>query len=184
MTLRIYTKTGDAGETGLFGGRRVPKDDDRVEAYGAVDELNASLGVARTHCGDDAALDGLLGKLQSLLFELGADLATPPDARRRPATITGSDIEALEREIDAGEAELAPLKSFVLPGGTPAAAALHVARCACRHAERRAVTLARAAPEAALPVTFLNRLSDLLFVLARVTNHRAGVPDVPWHPRG
>ncbi|HKI55658.1 MAG TPA: cob(I)yrinic acid a,c-diamide adenosyltransferase [Trueperaceae bacterium] len=186
--MKIYTRTGDSGETGLFGGGRVPKDDLRVRAYGAVDEANAALGLARAALAGPgasvsaAALAGELETLQSLLFDLGADLATPLDAKARHAVrgIADADVAALEARIDALDAELEPLTSFVLPGGSAAAAALHVARSVARRAERETVALARAAdinPEA---LRCLNRLSDLLFTLARAVNARSGVPDVPW----
>ena len=181
MATRIYTKTGDAGETGLFGGQRVRKDDLRVEAYGAVDELNAQLGVAHAHC-DIPDLKQLLHTLQSRLFDLGADLATPPTRDKRPVTLDDSAVRDLEKHIDAFEAELPPLKTFILPGGTQLAAALHVARCVCRRAERRTVHLLAHDPAVGtLPVVMLNRLSDLLFVMARLANHRVNTPDVPWH---
>lgn len=183
MATRIYTKTGDAGDTGLFGGQRVSKDDLRVEAYGAVDELNAALGVAAAAC-HDAALTGVLHALQSRLFDLGADLATPA-SRERPVALDDGAVREMEAHIDAFETELQPLKTFILPGGTPLAAALHVARCVCRRAERRTVTLLHQDPTVgALPVVLLNRLSDLLFVMARLANHRARVADIPWKKAG
>jgi cob(I)alamin adenosyltransferase len=183
MVMRIYTKTGDTGETGLFGGQRVSKDHIRVEAYGAVDELNANLGVARAILADTGLLR-LLADLQARLFELGGDLATPPARERRPASINDGDVLWLEQQIDAFEAELPPLKTFVLPAGTPGAAQLHVARTVCRRAERRCVTLSQAEPDTTpLAVMFLNRLADLLFVLTRVANYRAGVDDEPWTAR-
>ncbi len=187
--MKIYTKAGDAGETGLYGGARVPKDDARVEAYGTVDELNCALGVVRAALKGDEDYALLLACLQSELFDLGAELATPP-ARldttlgQRVPLVTDQRVAALEREIDRLETALEPLKTFILPGGTPAAAALHVARAVCRRAERRAVTLAHSDAGTVRPeaLRYLNRLSDLLFVLARYANHGAGVPDVPWHP--
>lgn len=185
--MRIYTKSGDAGETGLFGGPRVPKDDARVEAYGTVDELNSQLGAARALL-QDAELDALLAGVQNELFDLGADLATPlpagpPPARLAVPRVAPEQTQALEQAIDRLEQELPPLRQFILPAGTPAAAALHVARAVCRRAERRTVALARAEeinPEA---VRYLNRLSDLLFVLARLANARAGAADVLWQRR-
>ena len=183
--MKIYTRRGDAGETDLFGSGRVPKDHLRVEAYGAVDELNAALGLCASAT-SDTDLRSLVQGLQCGLFELGAYLATP-EARHREATGMhepgDAAIEALEAKIDALEAELAPLVRFVLPGGTPTAAAFHLARTVCRRAERLAVSLGRAEPLAPSAVRYLNRLSDLLFVLARVANHRAGVPDVEWEGR-
>ncbi|HVH13719.1 MAG TPA: cob(I)yrinic acid a,c-diamide adenosyltransferase [Longimicrobium sp.] len=193
MTLKIYTKTGDRGETGLFGGQRVPKDHARVEAYGDVDELNSLLGVAITQlqaAGETSVVDALR-VVQSDLFTVGANLATPaPEDGGRPSAhipaLPAGRVEELEAWIDAAEDELEPLKSFVLPGGTEAAAYLHLARTVCRRAERRVVSLAHQAHVGAEWVTYLNRLSDLLFTLARLANRRAGVDDVPWmpNPRG
>ncbi|MEE8410393.1 MAG: cob(I)yrinic acid a,c-diamide adenosyltransferase [Myxococcota bacterium] len=179
MATRIYTRTGDAGETGLLGGKRLPKDDLRVVSYGTVDELNAVLGTARAAGAGD--LDGLLRDLQHELFDLGAGLATPPEAGEPPGGVTHADVEKLEAEIDRADRELPKLKAFILPAGTPLAASLHLARAVCRRAERDAVTLRRAEPETpAVILAFLNRLSDLLFVLARLANHRAGVADTEW----
>ncbi len=183
MTFKIYTKTGDEGDTGLFGGQRVRKDHIRVETYGTVDELNAALGMARA-LNPPHQIDGLLATLQSLLFELGAELATPPDKKKRPNGVMPADITLMEEAIDRAEGELPPLKSFILPGGHPVAAALHQARGVCRRAERLCVTLRTEEPETAeTTVVFLNRLSDLLFVYARYANHLAGVPDVAWQAR-
>ena len=179
--MKIYTKTGDRGDTGLFGGDRVPKSDPRVDAYGEVDELNSVLGVARTEPFDDA-VDALLARIQSELFDLGAELATAPSKADRLLSppIGDAEIVALEQAIDRADGELEPLTTFVLPGGSRAAAHLHVARCVCRRAERRVVALSSA--EAVRPevIRYLNRLSDLLFTLARLANARAGCPDVPW----
>jgi cob(I)alamin adenosyltransferase len=179
--MKIYTKTGDDGETGLFGGPRVSKDAARIEAYGSVDELNSVLGVVRTHP-LDPSVDHLLRQIQNELFALGAQLATPDPAAHSTAMIGPAQIAALEGAIDRFEAGLEPLKQFILPGGTAAAAHLHLARTVCRRAERRLVTLVRQSPE---PVSndllvYLNRLSDLLFVLARAVNHAAGSADIPW----
>jgi len=184
--VKIYTRRGDRGETDLFGGQRVGKDALRVEAYGAVDELNAVLGVAAA-TSSQAELRALCHTLQATLFSLGATLATPQAKSRAKAKIpevSDAHIEALERHIDAAETELEPLKNFVLPGGTPAAAAFHLARTVCRRAERRAVALAREEDIGEAPVRYLNRLSDLLFVLARLENRRAGVADIEWSGRG
>lgn len=178
--MKIYTKTGDAGETGLFGGPRVRKDHARIDAFGTVDELNSHLGVVRA-CPGSGDLDELLRRVQCDLFELGAQLATPGDGAER---ITQSDVAGLEAAIDRHEESLPPLSSFVLPAGTPLSAALHVARTVCRRAERRVVKLG-AMPDMHIPVNaveYLNRLGDLLFVLARYANHAAGVSDDPWHP--
>ncbi|BDG08789.1 cob(I)yrinic acid a,c-diamide adenosyltransferase [Anaeromyxobacter paludicola] len=183
--MKIYTKTGDAGDTGLFGGPRVKKDDPRVEAYGAVDELNAALGVARAAAaGAWPELDALLEGAQHRLFSLGAELATPRESRAHGALppVSPSWAAELEASIDALELELPPLRQFVLPGGAPLAAALHLARCVCRRAERRAVTVAGEVEVAPAVLAYLNRLSDWLFVAARAANHRAGTPDVPWKP--
>jgi cob(I)alamin adenosyltransferase len=183
--VKIYTKRGDRGETDLLGGARVPKDHARVAAYGAVDELNAQLGAAAAATGH-ADLRRLAEAIQERLFEIGAYLASPDAALRAKSGIaepTAEDVADLEGHIDAFERELEPLRRFVLPGGHAAAAAFHVARTVCRRAEREAVALDRADPLGAAVLTYLNRLSDLLFVLARVENRRAGVADVEWSPR-
>ena len=181
--MKIYTKTGDAGTTGLFGGGRVEKDDPRVEAYGDVDELNAVLGVARA-VDPMPRVDEVLLPIQRDLFAIGALLATPDRAKMAQhlvkARIDDARIAELEQAIDAGEAELEPLTAFILPGGTPKAAALHVARTVCRRAERRVVHLQHDVELPPLAVIYLNRLSDLLFTLARVANRRAGSAEVPW----
>ena len=184
--MKVYTRRGDRGETDLFGGERVAKDDLRVEAYGDVDELNAVHGVCRARSGH-ADLRQILERTQALLFELGSALATPDARHREKNQLAGpgpDDVAALERYIDALDAELEPLRRFVLPGGCEAAASLHVARTVCRRAERRAVALHRQAPLPDASLEFLNRLSDLLFVMARVENRRAGVADIEWQPRG
>ena len=179
--MKIYTKTGDAGETGLFGGPRVRKDHARIEAFGTVDELNSELGVVRCQAGA-AGFDPLLRRVQCELFDLGAQLATPNPSQER---ITAGHVAALEAAIDREEASVEPLQCFILPAGTPLAAALHVARTVCRRAERRVVTLA-GEPDARIPanaIEYLNRLGDLLFVMARSANRAAGVADDPWvHP--
>lgn len=183
--MKIYTRTGDSGETGLFGGGRVPKDATRVEAYGAVDELNAVLGWMLTVV-EEPELHERLSALQADLFALGAHLATPPTrpGRRRPQLppLPSARAAEMERWIDDAEAELAPLTSFILPGGAPAAAALHLARTVCRRAERRVVALAASEEVDTSILVYLNRLSDLLFVFARLANRRAGVSDIPWNP--
>lgn len=203
--MKIYTRTGDGGDTGLFGEERVPKDDARVEAYGAVDEANAALGLARSLLansllakeastpadarsdagGEWADLDVDLESLQSLLFDLGSDLATPLNARQRRLIrpVGADDVTAVEATIDRYDAELPALTHFVLPGGSDVAAALHLARTVVRRAERAAVTAGRQHelnPEA---MRLLNRVSDLLFTLARVANARASVAEVAWHAR-
>lgn len=179
--MKLYTKTGDDGTTGLFGGGRVPKASLRVDAYGTVDETNAAIGVART--GLASAIDGVLELVQRDLFTLGAELACVPDrVSKLNMTLLGpADIERLERAIDEAEAACPPLKTFVLPGGSPQAAALHLARTVCRRAERSVLGLDDA-PARREVVIYLNRLSDLLFALARRANVIAGVSDVPWAP--
>ena len=184
--MKIYTRRGDSGETDLLGGPRVPKDDLRVEAYGAVDELNAALGACATQTAH-ADFKPLLAKIQGWMFDLGGYLASPDAQRREKGRVPeprDADVVLLEAAIDAFEQELAPLKRFILPGGTPAAAAFHVARTVCRRAERRAVALHHEVPLSAAALRLLNRLSDLLFVMARVENRRAGVADVEWAGRG
>lgn len=223
--MKIYTKTGDLGDTGLFAGPRVRKDDLRIEAYGTVDELNAVIGLARAACAPAVVsrsnetsrqpltpalsqrerekeektsqrerevvseIDSLLASIQHSLFDLGAELATPDPKSRGTSFVTPAQIEILEQAIDQYEAQLPALKTFILPGGTPGAAWLHLARTVCRRAERRLVTLldrdvnvanrAEAKPSPHLLV-YLNRLSDLLFVLARAANHAAGHGDIEW----
>jgi cob(I)alamin adenosyltransferase len=180
---RIYTRSGDAGTTRLASGAQVSKADARVEAYGAVDETNACLGLARIHTRDGGDFDALLARLQNELFDLGADLATPAAADEAPGSrlrILDSQVARLEGEIDALNAELPELKSFVLPGGTEAAAALHLARTVCRRAEREAVRLVEAGESVSGPaLRYLNRLSDLLFVAARYANDK-GAAEVFW----
>jgi cob(I)alamin adenosyltransferase len=180
--MRIYTRTGDSGDTGLFGGGRVSKTHPRVEAYGDVDELNATLGLARA-IESMPRVDEVLLPLQRDLFAIGALLATPDrDKMKRQlekASIDERRITELEHAIDDGDRELEPLKSFIVPGGTPKAAALHVARTVCRRAERRVIALEdEEIPQ--IVVVYLNRLSDLLFTLARVANRRAGAGEVAW----
>jgi cob(I)alamin adenosyltransferase len=181
--MKIYTKTGDAGTTGLFGGGRVSKDDSRVEAYGDVDELNAVVGMARS-IESMPRIDEVLVPIQRDLFAIGALLATLDREKMaqhlQKARIDDARITELERAIDDGEAELEPLRSFILPGGSAKAAALHVARTVCRRAERRVVHLQHDVELPPLAIIYLNRLSDLLFTLARVANHRAGAGEVTW----
>ena len=181
--MKIYTKTGDQGLTGLFGGGRVSKDHVRVEAYGDVDELNAVLGVARS-VEPMPRIDEVLVPIQRDLFALGALLATPDRDKMalhlQKARIDEGRIGELERAIDQGDAELEPLTAFIMPGGTPKAAALHVARTVCRRAERHVVRLQHEVELPPLVVIYLNRLSDLLFTLARVANRRAGAGEVTW----
>jgi cob(I)alamin adenosyltransferase len=183
MTLRIYTRTGDTGQTALFGGGKVAKDHPRVAAYGDVDELNSTIGMARATEPVEFS-DALLEAVQRDLFSIGGHLATPdPDKVRvalAKAELQADRVAQFERTIDAADAELPPLKAFILPGGTPKAAALHVARTVCRRAERSVVGLAAGSEVPAEFLVYLNRLSDLLFTLARLANHRAGVADVTW----
>jgi cob(I)alamin adenosyltransferase len=181
---RIYTRTGDKGTTGLASGERRKKHDLRVEAYGTVDETNACLGLARLHT--EGEVDAMLSRIQNELFDLGADLATPETEKPlpyEPLRILDAQVERLEREIDRLNEALSPLRSFVLPGGSPAAAALHLARTVCRRAERLVVALAEKPGEAVSPaaIKYLNRLSDFLFVASRFVNDRGG-GDVLWVP--
>jgi cob(I)alamin adenosyltransferase len=179
--VRIYTKAGDDGTTGLLGSGRVRKDDLRVEAYGTVDELNAALGLAKAQ-GPDPATDALITELQNELFVVGSALADPSPQGPFHNAVPDRRVENLETVIDTLEAELSPLVQFILPGGTPAAAQIHLARTVCRRAERAIVRLANE-PGQDVPkalIAYLNRLSDLLFVLARVVNHRAGLGDTLW----
>ena len=184
---KIYTRTGDAGDTGLATGERVKKFAPRVSAYGEVDETNACVGLVRQHTAGDADLDPILARVQNELFDLGADLATPEREGRllgwEPLRVTAAQVERLERDIDQLNAALSPLTSFVLPAGTAASAALHLARTVCRRAEREAVRLADDPAEAvsAEALKYLNRLSDLLFVMARYANAK-GEGDVLWTP--
>ncbi|HEY4115578.1 MAG TPA: cob(I)yrinic acid a,c-diamide adenosyltransferase [Rhizomicrobium sp.] len=178
---RIYTKTGDKGETALGDGTRVPKHALRIAAFGTVDEANAAIGIARLHTGGEA--DDMLARIQNDLFDLGADLCVPEDSRRgtEALRIVESQVERLEREIDAMNAELAPLNSFVLPGGTPAAAHLHLARTIVRRAERLMVELGQQERIGAPAMRYVNRLSDHLFVMSRYLNNN-GAGDVLWKP--
>ena len=180
---KIYTRRGDDGSTGLFGGPRVRKDDLRVSAYGDVDELNSALGVAREEL-PEGDLRALVDALQSELFTLGAELATP-DAAAAPKQvprITDALVVRLEQEIDRLTAELPEMKSFILPGGSRAGAALHLCRTVCRRAERKVVSLAESAKVSPQALAYLNRLSDLLFMMARAANLRAGGREIPWKP--
>jgi cob(I)alamin adenosyltransferase len=187
---RIYTKRGDQGETSLAGGQRVPKDSPRIEAYGAVDELNAFIGAAQVSCRDEMRKDPRLGllveilrRVQHELFNLGSILSTKPeDVHPRQARITSKEVEELEREMDVMTNDLPPLRSFVLPGGTRLNAELHIARTVCRRAERLVITLTRHEPVPPEDVKYLNRLSDALFVWSRWVNHVLNVPEVLWDP--
>jgi cob(I)alamin adenosyltransferase len=186
---RVYTRTGDQGETGLVGGRRVPKDDLRIDCYGTVDELNATLGLSRLHTGGTgaapklAALDKILGRIQNELFNLGSLLATrAEDLRPTQPIIEPRHVEALEQEIDFYNEDLGELRSFVLPGGGPLGAHLHLARTVCRRAERLAVALGRREELPGEAIRYLNRLSDALFVWARFAARATGADEVLWKP--
>jgi len=183
VRVKIYTRTGDTGETALFGGGRVSKDHPRTSAYGDVDELNSAIGVARAPAPAEL-FDELLDDIQRDAFAIGGQLATPEPEKVAnaiaKAVLPPDRVASFERAMDAAEAELPPLRAFVLPGGTPKAAALHLARTVCRRAERSAVRLAREEDAPAEILVYLNRLSDLLFTLARLANHRAGVGDTTW----
>jgi cob(I)alamin adenosyltransferase len=179
---RIYTKTGDAGDTGLFDGTRVQKSDSRVDAYGEVDELSACLGLARAHLAPQTDLVDLLNGIQTTLFAVGARLADPShriSERVGKAALSESHVTALEQRIDQFELEVPPLRRFILAGGSEGGATLHLARAVCRRAERRVVSLGPGAVDPVV-IVYLNRLSDLLFVMARVANVRAGVAEVEW----
>jgi cob(I)alamin adenosyltransferase len=179
--MKIYTKTGDGGDTGLFGGARVSKASPRVDAYGELDELNSVLGLVLSEPFDEQ-VGALLTSVQSRLFDLGAELATAPDSKVALGIplIGESEVELLEQAIDRAESELSPLKTFVLPGGSRAAAYLHLARTVGRRADRRLLLLTIDEPIRPEALRYVNRLSDALFVFARLANHRAGIADVPW----
>lgn len=181
---RIYTKTGDDGTTGLGGGQRVPKNAARIDAYGTVDELNSAIGVALAH-GLEPSLERELGRIQNELFHLGSDLSVlEEDKAKMPVPrIEARHVEALEHLLDRLSDRLGPLQNFILPGGSPGAAHLHVARCVCRRAERVLVALARQETVGPFTVTYVNRLSDALFVMARWENRWRGVDDVLWDSR-
>lgn len=186
--MKLYTKTGDDGTTGLFGGQRVSKDHPRVEAYGTVDELNAAIGLAAAACDLRRSLHARLleifAQLQSRLFDIGADLATPEGDKheKKIQRIGEHHVEEAERWIDEIDDGNSPMKSFVMPGGTELASRLHVARTVCRRAERLMVGLSHAEPISAAAIVYVNRVSDLLFAMARRVNKDAGVADVPWVP--
>jgi cob(I)alamin adenosyltransferase len=179
--MKIYTRTGDTGSTGLFGGPRVSKDDDRIESYGTVDELNAAIGMARS-AGVSETIDGQLDVIQHALFSIGAELATPDPDAKQMRIISQTHIEQLEIWIDQHEKALPELKHFILPAGHLGCTTLHLARSICRRAERRVVTLVRHHETQVSEelIIYLNRLSDLLFVMTRVVNHEAGIEEVKW----
>ena len=182
--MKIYTRTGDDGTTGLFGGQRVGKDSPRVEAYGAVDETNALIGVVRALLDEDDQLQAHLIQVQNDLFVVGADLATPIIEGKKATyyvpRVNEADSERLELWIDEAEAELPAMRTFILPSGTPAATQLHLSRTVCRRAERRVVTLSRLENTSPAIRIYLNRLSDLLFVWSRLVNARANATETPW----
>ena len=186
--MKLYTRSGDDGTTGLFSGQRVSKDHPRVEAYGTVDELNAAIGLAAAACvpKDDlhARLLEIFSPLQSRLFDIGADLATPPGAKHEAKVlrITDEHVREVEAWIDDIDADNEPMKTFIMPGGTELAARLHLARTVCRRAERAMVSLTHSEPVGDGSITYINRVSDLLFAMARRVNRQAGVADVPWVP--
>lgn len=185
MSKKIYTRTGDDGTTALFGGERVGKGNPRIDAYGTVDETNSIVGLARAHLRDEPGeetLDPVLGDLQEELFVLGADLATPMDAKPVVERIEESHVDALEARIDRFEEDLPSLDRFILPGGTPAGASLHSARTVCRRAERHIVQASTSTPINEQAIVYLNRLSDLFFVLARWVNRKAEVREDTWSP--
>jgi cob(I)alamin adenosyltransferase len=190
--VKLYTRTGDDGSTGLFGGKRVMKDHPRVEAYGTVDEANSALGLAAAACSATEAGDDLhswfvdiIERLQSALFEIGADLATPAHSAHESKIhrVDDSEVHGVEQWIDAVEEYNQPLKHFVLPGGSELAARLHVARATCRRAERCMVRLAHEDAVNSRAIMYINRVGDLLFAMARLANRAAEVPDIPWIPK-
>lgn len=180
--MKIYTKKGDKGITSLYGGTKVTKNSERINAYGTVDELNSVLGLALTHPLSPRGTE-FLNEIQHQLFVLGADLATPQSKKEKIERIGKADIQKLEDWIDELQEKLPPLTSFILPGGIPAGAALHLARTVCRRAERETVSLKKAETVQDEAMIYLNRLSDLLFVLARFENHQAGEKETPWVSR-
>lgn len=183
--MKVYTRTGDDGTTGLFGGNRVAKTHLRIAAYGTVDETNAVVGLVRTHLDDSSwakRADARLGRIQEELFVLGGDLASPGDVKYPVPRIEAHHVATLEVEMDELESDLPPLKHFILPGGHPAAAALHIARTVCRRAERDTIAAAELEDISTEAIHYLNRLSDFFFVLARWVNLQAGVRDTEWIP--
>ncbi|MGK5083905.1 cob(I)yrinic acid a,c-diamide adenosyltransferase [Bdellovibrionota bacterium FG-1] len=178
--MKIYTKQGDAGETGLFGNVRVPKDDLRIQSYGALDELNAALGIVLARQELSSELRNQLSRIQAELFQLGAELATPRGKTTRVRLLGNSEIQHMEQDIDTMEAVLPPLSTFILPGGCLCSADLHLARTMSRRTEREMTSLHRAEPLRPVVLQYINRLSDFLFVCARVANHQQGVADIPW----
>jgi cob(I)alamin adenosyltransferase len=180
--MKIYTKTGDEGLTGLLGGDRIAKNSERIEAIGSIDELNAYVGVCCTVINDPTSLEWL-ERIQNSLFDLGSELACPPDGKFKLESVTSEDIERLEQEIDAMESELPPLKEFILPGGSVASAHLHYLRTICRRAERGLFRLHDVNPVRSEPIIYVNRLSDWIFCFSRLQNHRSGVMEHKWTKR-
>lgn len=179
--MKLYTKTGDKGKTGLFGGERVAKNHLRIETYGTIDELNSVLGIVRTHVTKTSLIE-LIQRIQNSLFDLGSDLATPIDSKNadKVKRIDSTEITFLEEQIDHMQAEVPELCNFILPGGHPAAAYLHLARTVCRRAERLVVTLNETITTGEFPLIYLNRLSDFFFCFARYLNYINGEPDIEW----
>ncbi len=182
MAFRIYTKTGDQGETSLFGGRRLPKSHRRIDAYGTVDELNSYLGLLRDYM-EQEELRELIKAIQDRLFTIGSNLASDPDKDMIVPDVKDADIELLEKEIDRMNEELPELKHFILPGGHPMVSTCHIARCVCRRAERLVVALQQESRVEEVLIRYLNRLSDYLFVLARYLGKSQGIEEVKWEPR-
>jgi len=184
MSFKIYTKTGDSGTTGLFGGARIPKHHLRIESYGTVDELNAHLGLLRDQL-PDTADQQLMEIIQNRLFTIGSNLASDPSKEVKTPDLKEDDIQLLEKGIDNIDAVVPPLKNFILPGGHPAVSQGHVARCVCRRAERLVVALAEQEPDTVPPILiqYLNRLSDYLFMVSRKLSHDLGVAEIAWKPR-
>lgn len=182
--MKIYTKTGDGGETALFGGKRLPKDDLRIESYGTVDELNAHIGMLRDMAAEFETESKTLIEIQDRLFTIGSTLASDPDKKNlKTPKVHEADVAFLEQEIDRLNESLPPMRSFVLPGGHPLVSQCHIARCVCRRAERRTVSLAAEADIEAVVVQYLNRLSDYLFVLSRWCASQKKAEETPWKPR-
>lgn len=181
--MKIYTKVGDKGETSLYGGTRVPKDDLRIRTYGTLDELNSVLGIVLSDPSLSVEIHTRLLRTQGELFQLGAELATPRGKNNASEPLELPHVKQLEEEIDSMEKQLSPLKTFILPGGAPPSAWIHLARTVSRRAERELATLHRSEPVRAVVLQYLNRLSDYLFVTARFANQLAGVKDIPWHSK-
>lgn len=182
MSFKIYTRTGDKGETGIFGGKRLPKDHIRIESYGTVDELNAQVGMLRDQV-SDAGLRNLLKSIQDRLFTIGSNLASDPEKDLATPDIQEQDIELLEQEMDRMNEALPDLRNFILPGGHAVVSWCHLARCVCRRAERRIVTLTQHEPVPEIIIRYINRLSDYFFVLSRFLGQELGAEEVVWKPR-